>query len=380
MLIHKLFRRFMNDEPGAAGGGSAAPSPAAAPAPAPVAEAPAAPAIDAAPAAAPVPSAAPTADATAKQPEDFGGLSALLDKVGTEAATPASPTSAPAPAVAATPAPAAAPAAKAPAAAADELAPPEGMSERAAARWSQLTERVKVIPELERRATEATQQLESVRRMVADSGLAPQEFTETLALTRMVRSSDPRELQQALQRIDGIRADIATRLGAEVPGVDLLSQHPDLKTRVEGLTLSREDALEIIRLRTQNQAAQRTTQQQTDFQQFQQSVQQAASRMDATLAQRSSTPGHAEKVAFIRNHFADPQRLRAFVETYQPQQWEAAVLMMYDAYTPPAPAAAPAPAVPQPLRPAVSGAGRPVQQAPRTALDAVQNAFAAAGL
>ncbi len=378
MLIHKLLRRFMNDEPGAAGGGSAAPTPA----PAPVAEAPAAPAIDAAaPAASPAPSAAPAAETTAKQPENFGGLSDLLDKVGTQAAAPAAaPTAAPAPAATAAPAAPAAPAAKTPAQPADELAPPEGMSERAAARWSQLTERVKAIPDLERRANEATEQLESVRRLVADSGLGPEEFSETLALGRMVKSNNPKDLQQALQRIDSIRSDVATRLGAEVPGVDLLSQHPDLKTRVEGLTLSREDALEIIRLRTQNQAAQRTTQQQTEFQQFQQSVQQAAARMDATLAQRASSPGHTEKVAFIRNHFADPQRLRAFVETYQPEQWQAAVLMMYDAYTPPPPAAAPAPPAPQPLRPGVAGAGRPVQQAPRNAMDAVQSAFAAAGL
>ena len=379
MLIHKLLRRFMNDEPGAAGGGSPAP----APAPVPVAEAPAAPAIEAAaPAATPAPSAAPAAETAAKQPEDFGGLSDLLDKVGTQASAPAAaPTAAPAPAATTAPTAPAAPAAKAPAQPSDELAPPEGMSERAAARWSQLTERVKTIPDLERRANEATQQLETVRRMVADSGLAPQEFTETLELSRMARSSDPRELQQALQRIDSIRADLATRLGAEVPGVDLLSQHPDLKTRVEGLTLSREDALEMIRLRTQNQTAQRSQQQQTEFQQFQQNVQQAAARMDATLAQRAATPGHAEKVAFIRNHFADPQRLRAFVETYQPQQWEAAVLMMYDAYTPPVAAVpAPAPAVPQPLRPGVQGAGQRVAHAPRNAMDAVQSAFAAAGL
>ncbi|MBX3610387.1 MAG: hypothetical protein KF871_10885 [Hydrogenophaga sp.] len=384
MLIQKLIRRFFNDEPGAAGGGSSAPTPAPAPAPAPTPEASAAPAADAPASQAEAPAAAP-----AEQPETFGGLSYLLDGIGAEPAAapsgstaPAAPAAAPS-AQAQPPAAAPAPGAKPPAApapAADELTPPEGMSERAAARWAQLTERVKTMPDLERRATEAEQHLGAVRQLVHDSGLAPDEFRDALAIGRMFKSTNPQELQQALQQIDTIRADIATRLGSEVPGVDLLSQHPDLKAQVEGLTLSREHAMEMIRLRTQSAAAQRTTQQANEFQQYQQTVQQAGQRIDAALAQRANTPGHQAKVAFIRAQLSDPQRQRQFVETYQPNQWEAAVLMMYDAYTPPAPAVAPAPPAPQPLRPGHAGAGRPVAQAPRNAMDAVHGAFESLGL
>lgn len=367
MLIQKLLRRFFNDEPGAAGGGSPAPAPE--PIAASTAEAPAAPTE--APAAAP-----------AETAEPFAGLSDLLDGVGTPeaAATPTAAPAAQAPAAPAAPAtPAAAPA-PAKALAADDLTPPEGLGERAAARFTALAERVKTIPELERRATEASQQLDAVRSMVAESGLAPEEFRDALAIGRMFKSSNPQELQQALQRIETIRSDIATRLGADVPGVDLLSQHPDLKAQVDGLTLSREHALEIVRLRTENAAAQRTTQQATEFHQFQTTVHQAGQRIDAVLQQRAQTPGHEAKVAFIRTQLSDPVRQRQFVETYQPHQWEAAVLMMYDAYTPPAPAVAPAPPAPQPLRPGVSGAGSRMPTAPRTAGDAVQGAFESLGL
>ncbi len=374
MLILKLLRRFQNDEPGAAGGGAPAPAPepdntaaSAAPAPEPAAE----------------PAAAPAASAAA--PEPFEGLTDLLDGIGKPeqpTGAPAAPAAAPAgstPAASTPAAPAAAPSpAKAPAA--DELTPPEGMSERAASRWSALTDRVKTIPDLERRATEAEQQLGSVRQLVANSGLDQNEFSDVLALGRQVKSANPKDLEQALQRIDAIRADVATRLGAEVPGVDLLSQHPDLKAQVEGLTLSRDHALEMIRLRTQNASAQRTQQQHTDFEQFQTTVHQAAQRMDTTLQQRAHLPGHEAKVAFIRTYLSDPQRMRQFVDTYQPPQWEAAVLMMYDAYTPPAPAAAPAPSAPQPLRPAQTGAGNKIATAPRNAGDAVNNAFASIGM
>ncbi len=254
------------------------------------------------------------------------------------------------------------------------------MSERAKARWADLTERVKVVPELERRATEATQQLDSVRRMVTDSGLAPEEFGTVLNLGKLYKSNDPKDLQTALQQIEGLRADIATRLGTEVAGIDLLAQHPDLKQRVEGMTLSREDALEMVRLRTQNQTAQRSQDQSREFQQFQVTVQQAAQQMDATLEQRKHQPGHEAKVAFIKGQLADPVKLQQFVTTYEPHQWQAAVLMMYDAFSPPAapaPAAAPSP---QPLRPGNVSSGARIATQPTNAMDAVQSAFAAAGL
>lgn len=260
------------------------------------------------------------------------------------------------------------------------MTPPEGITERAKARWTELTDRVKAVPELERRATEATQQLDSVRRMVSDSGLAPEEFNTVLTLGRLYKSSNPQELQSALHQIEGLRADIATRLGTEVAGVDLLAQHPDLKARVDGMTLSREDALEMVRLRTQNQTAQRTQQQTQDFQQFQATVQQAATQMDATLEQRKHQPGHEAKVAFIKGQLADPVKLQQFVTTYEPHQWQAAVLMMYDAFTPPpapAPAAAPSP---QPLRPGNVSSGARIATQPASAMDAVQSAFEAAGL
>lgn len=377
MLIKRLIHRFrfLHPEPGVDGSGLA-PEPAAPPAPEPVSEALADALID--PTATPEPAAAPASEPAAK-PDPFGGLNSLLDGVGVEPKP--EPTVEPKPpaqaAAVAEPAPKPVDAPKDPAAPMD-LTPPEGMSERAGKRWAELTERVKVVPELERRATEATQQLDSVRRMVSDSGLAPDEFSNVLNLGKLYKSNSPQDLQAALTQIEGLRADIATRLGADVPGVDVLAQHPDLKARVDGMELPRDAALEMARMRAESKAVQQTQAQSMEFQRFQTTVQQAAQRMDTTLAQRAHMPGHAAKVAFIQSQLSDQAKLQQFVKTYQPEQWEAVVLMMYDAYTPPA-APAPAPA-PQPLRPGNVSAGAPRAGQPKNAMDAVQNAFAAAGL
>ncbi len=251
------------------------------------------------------------------------------------------------------------------------------MSERASARWTSLTDRVK---DSDRRATEATQQLDSVRRLVSESGLQPDEFQEALTIGRLVRSSDPSELQQALSRLDGIRTDIATRLGVDVAGVDQLAAHPDLQARVNAMELPRDAALEMVRLRRQHADATALTQRQQDFTTYQQTVTNAAAQMDAALAQRAHQPGHAAKVAHVQAYFSDQGRLREFVSTYQPQQWQAAVLMMYDSFTPPPAAVAPAPPAPQPLRPASTGTGPRVATQPKNAMDAVQDAFASLGM
>lgn len=360
--------RYQNPEPGDTGTG---------PAPAPAADLPAAPPLANHPEpAAPPPAAAPAApapDAPALKttdPDSESKINALLDTIGKDVAPTPDPAAKPEPAK---PTPPADPKAL-------DLTPPEGINERSKTRWTALADQAKLVPELERRATEAETALTGVRELVAQSGLQPDEFQGMLAMGRLYKSSDPKELQQALEQLDGLRADLATRLGVDAPGVDVLAQHPDLKAKVDGMTLSREDALEIVRLRGTAAKASQASASQQEMAQFQQTVQRAATEMDATLAARASTPGHQAKVDHIRSYFADKARLTEFVTTYQPHQWKAAVLMMYDSYTP-APAMPTVPAAPQPLRPGHVAAGVRVPNGkPVSSTEAVTSAWDALGL
>jgi hypothetical protein len=378
-LLRTLLRFYMPGIIADEGGGAA-----------PAAE-PAAPAA-AEPAAAP----APEAGAAPAEPTDpLAGLDAALDAVSEKpgqprvagkfaaasqraagvAATPPGPTPAPQP-PAATPAPSAAPKPGE-----VDLTPPEGMTPRATERWQQLTERAKQVPVLEQRAQEATTALESVRQMVTGSGLDAQEFASLLEIGRLYKASAPQEMQAAMQRLDGLRADLATRMGVEVPGVDPLAAHADLRDKVANMLMTREDAVEFATLRTKHQRRQQaddaTMQGQREFLQHKQAVENASARMAQTLTQRAGTPGHEAKLQYITAYFKDPAKMQAFVNTYQPQQWESALLMMYDTYSPPAPAQ---PAAPQPLRPGAFAAGNPVRTGSATAESAVSGAFARLGL
>lgn len=365
MRIRNKYHRIQNPEPGEPGTGAtpiAEPSPTPIPTPAqPAATDPPAPAAPAAP---------QKPEPTDPPADPFGKLESLLDNVGKPDADPkpAAPTAKP---------PTAEPGPKPADPKAVDLTPPEGMTDRAKGRWAELSERAKLVPDLERRASEAEQQLQGVRALVRDSGLDQTEFGNMLEMGRLFKSADPKELQTALQQLDGLRADLATRLGVDAPGIDPLAAHADLKAEVDAMTISRERALEIVKLRgTQAQVAASTkaNQEQT---QFVRTVQSAAAEMDAALQERASTPGHQSKVAHITSYFKDPAKLQQFVQIYQPNQWKSAILMMYDSYNPPAPTPTPSP---QPLRPSAGGAGPRVATNPKTAEEAVMGAFERLGL
>lgn len=383
MLVSRLLRsllRFLSPGIVPDGGGGA-------PDPAPV--------VDSTPAPAPAP-AEPSASAdtfaplrdmiatigagegapTGGQPRDPLGRFAPIDPNAAPAPAAVAPTPAPAPVAAKDPAQTPAPVPPAPKPGEVDLTPPEGMNERAAQRWQQLTERAKLVPDLERRATEASQALDSVRQLVSNSGLAPNEFSDMLETARLAKSTNPQEAQQALQRLDAIRSDLAQRFGLDAPGVDPLAAHPDLKNDVDGMLMTRERALEIARLRAGNQQHQQLTQEQAEQRNHAQAIQSAATSMDAALKSRAGTPGHDAKVGYIVGHFQNPANLQAFVKTYQPQQWQSVLMAMYDAFTPQAAPAPAAPPVPQPLRPSAMRPGAAVQSGPITADSAIRGAFA----
>jgi hypothetical protein len=338
------------------------------------------PAADAAPAADAPPADAPAADAPAADPapaaepektepaDPFAGLNKALEAVSADSAKePPKPDPTPDPA---TPKADAKPADKP----ADiDLTPPEGMTERASQRWAQLTERAKLVPELERKATEVTGQLQAVRELVNGSGLNAAEFADFMETARMFKQGDAK----ALATLDQLRADLAGRLGVEVPGVDPLAAHADLKADVESMTLTKERALEIARGRDAEKRLQGHSQEQREVAQIRQTVDQGSKAIEQALVQRANTPGHAEKMAHIGKLMSDDAWKQRFVKTYQPHQWADAIAMVYDAYNPPAPAV---PAGPQPLRPTASRAGAPVRTGPATAESAVMGAFERMGI
>ncbi|PPA76483.1 hypothetical protein C4E15_06725 [Achromobacter spanius] len=181
---------------------------------------------------------------------------------------------------------------------------------------------------------EAEGGLSAVREMVQAAGMTTETFGQHIEFSRLANSNDPQDLQRAAQMLEQTRADLYRKLGQDAPGVDALSDFPDLAQQVQNLLMPRETALEVARLRRDNQAVQAQRQQhqqaEQETQQFQQAVAQAQQSLESYVQTRAHEIDHPARMKALETYFADPRKLQEFATTYQPNQWPAAIRMLYD--------------------------------------------------
>ncbi|AZY49599.1 hypothetical protein C0J09_10965 [Bordetella avium] len=181
---------------------------------------------------------------------------------------------------------------------------------------------------------QAEQHLTAVRELVSSAGLTAESFGQHIEFARMVNSNDPQDLQQAAQMLEQARADLYRRLGQDAPGFDALSDFPDLSQMVNNLEMPRDVAMEVAQLR-RAQAANAQRQQAAQMQQhqeaqFSQAVAAAEQSLSEYVRTRQHEVDHPARMAAVQEYFQDPARLQEFARTYRPEQWPAAIRMLYD--------------------------------------------------
>lgn len=210
----------------------------------------------------------------------------------------------------------------------------------------------------ERKQLEAD--INEFKALITDTKMSPEEFAQTLEFGRLMNSGDEKDLRVAFEMVENQRAILAQRLGVKAPGVDLLAGHDDLKQAVENMEITEDRALELAKYRKQDaekQQAQLAQQQSAQSQQeFQQTIQSAATQMEAYLNTRANEADSPIKLKAISEHFKNPANLQAFVTTYKPDQWVNTLKLMYDNIVVPK---APAAQQPQPLRSRPATLGTP---------------------
>jgi hypothetical protein len=192
------------------------------------------------------------------------------------------------------------PDAKKPDAKPDPNAMPEGLSPKAQERFQSLANTNK---ELTAQLSQITQMAGSIERAqsVIENALGLQEVFQQHGVRReqfdlamdVVGMMNRGDLNGALQAIEEQRRMIALAMGKPLPGVDALSEFPDLRQKVDNLQLAEEDALELAR----NRVAQRHTQQQSQRHTQEQNTQQQA--------QQASQQGQLAVDRFCKARMAD---------------------------------------------------------------------------
>lgn len=212
--------------------------------------------------------------------------------------------------------------------------------------------------ETKERAETVSQSLQEVQQIVQSAGMDAQQFAEQIEFARLYNSGDPKNLRVAAQMIEGIRTDIYKKLGQDAPGVDVLSDFPDLAQKVNNFELDRQSALEIAQHRrhaqTQQQRQQATQQADQVNQQSVQEFQGAMQRVEGYLSTRAQEVDHQPRMEVLGKYFKDPANIQEFINTYQPAQMAQAIKWMYDNVQ-----VAPRQATPSPLRARPSPLGQP---------------------
>lgn len=327
MKIRRLLSRLYRDpEPGVDGTGDApivdtTPAPeadAAAPAPvdAPAPDAPDAPDGDAA--AAPAPAVDPNA------PKSL--LEAISASVDGKKAEPVVDPKAPAVDAKkpAEPDPAAKPKPE------DLTAMPEGLAPKAQERFRAL---VNVNKEISQEVEGLRAQTEYIGTTFKEHGVTREQFEiATNLIGAMNRGDWPtviKGMQEEMRRV-------ALVSGRPIDGIDMFSDMPDLKEKVENLQLSPEDAAELARGRTHQQIAQQRVRQaqqqqreqeqnQQQTQQFERARQQGVLAVDQLCAELKS-----KDLDFGRIEAALMPRVAELFQDVHPSKWAATLQRQYD--------------------------------------------------
>ncbi|BBE09802.1 Uncharacterized protein MCB1EB_1641 [Mycoavidus cysteinexigens] len=220
--------------------------------------------------------------------------------------------------------------------------------------------------------------LNEIRTMVSATGMSAQDFAQTLEYGRLAMSNNPADWRVALQMADAQRDTLCKRLGVDAPGVDTLSDFPDLAQAVTGGEIQRERAIEMAMLRRERHVMQQRQQAEFAAQQEQQkftvSVEEGKASMAQYLQSRSHEMDHSARMKVVESYFADPSKLQEFASTYQPQQWASAVRMLYDSVQ----IAATQPKSPSPISSRPSTLGRPAvnsAQEPEKRIEQIMNSM-----
>ncbi len=243
----------------------------------------------------------------------------------------------------------------------DTYTPPEGLSERAKARFEELAARAKEGEVWRERA-------EQWQQTIASTGATPEQLGQLLTYSSLVNSGDPEKLRQAMGVLERERNAIARMIGEEAPGIDLLSDHPDLIQRVQQGDFDRHAALEVARARTLA-AQQRQRDEWAQIQQMQSATQTQAIQSLNTLGQQleAQDPQYRQK-------FAQLQPMLPIIAQLPPDRWGEAFLQAYQSIVVAAPTQQRLPAAPQPLR-GTGGGGAALQQQATSAQQAIEQAL-----
>ena len=208
-------------------------------------------------------------------------------------------------------------------------AEPEGLRPKAQERFRALVDNNKqVTQELDT----AKNAMAEIHKTVESSGMSPEEFGLMLSYAQMANSGQKDDHEYAFKMIETEYKRMAAKLGVEIEGVepaDLFADFPDIKEKVDGYELSKEDALEIVNARKKLQPQ---TQEQQPFSQSPQAPVNDAEEKAGAIEGVKNFMANMEKtdIDFKSKESVLLEQVEEIRKNYPVAQWPVIVKQLYN--------------------------------------------------
>jgi hypothetical protein len=248
-------------------------------------------------------------------------------------------------------------------------------------------ERMKYLIDTIKEQTVIAEQHAAMFDVITGTGANPEEFGQMVGYLKSVRSNDPKDLEMAYKVLQSELVGLAVRMGKPLYEVNLLrdAANKDLVDEVKAgtITSNRAHELALAREITRRGAAVRTTAtaQQTEAQAYETAKDGAIKELDAMDKELRAKDGNE---AFQAKYDALMPHFKSIVQHVPPAKWKAVFKDLYDksaakpasAVVVPASTTVATPKTKQmPLRPKAPAGGGAATTAPKTALDAMNEAL-----
>jgi len=215
--------------------------------------------------------------------------------------------------------------------------------------------------------------------LIEYSGATPEEFNALVDYSHMVKNGD---LKGALKLLDEQRSNIAMMLGEPVAGVDVLAGHDDLRERVDKYGLDEEVAAELAAARNQKAANEKAmAERNAQLQSEQQTTAQQTAVLEKAQADIIGMASEWSKndIDYPAKHDKLMAKAQEIAKTYAPELWGQAMQLYYESLSNVSQAQDTTRNSQKnnhrPLRP---GGGAGGDHAPKSSLEAIEQALGAA--
>ena len=215
----------------------------------------------------------------------------------------------------------------------EDLEKPSYLREKAAERFTRLTEGYKV---LDKENTELKAQIDGINQgldLFRELGFGDEQSAQDLIQFSTYRTAiNSGNFEQAKEILIGQlhQLQMATGQPIDSGAIDPLAAFPDLAQRVQAFDLDRETALELARARAGQQQARQVQQRQQDTQAQAQQESQAVEKASATVAQMARQWSSANP-DFKRIAPQLMEQAKAIEEKFPPHMWADQIAIVYGA-------------------------------------------------